>query len=533
MRAIGTVLLVASLWACEAKKPPETKVIPRPVTVIELRETDPTGSLLLTGSVISWKEQDVSFEVDGAVRFVVEQGTNLEGRWVEDRKVQIEGDKLALLDPRPYEIARANAAASVEVAKENLDTAVVQLEKVLPASLRAAEANKVRAHAEFKQFEELYAKDAASEAEFIRARADRDGRDANVAEAEANIDAQKAQIKSLEAQIRQAQENLRQADFDLERCTLYAPFAGEVSEVYIEAGGYARRGQRVAHLVMMQPIKVDLAVSDATAARLTRGDAVSLKVPGVQEMVYGQVYEKATTADPETRTFRVSILTRNERIRAPFGTDDPRAKLPRIIDTIPMMKLGHEGDLVEDRRSLRKDGKGYYVWADPAYKADKSIRDGTVLHLKKFYVTPGPRRRSLQGLYLMRELKDIGNLPPRTNVAVDPPDTDAEEQDVVIAKSRWLLRPGQLLPVLLSDDAPKPGIYLPMAAIQPVDEKSGIVFLAAGGTAKRVEVRLTSNVGSLFRIEGDGIVPGAQVIADYIHFLRDGEPVRVIKRRGS
>ena len=337
-------LPVCLLAACSEKEPPKPEVVPRPVSVIELRESDPVQSLLLTGSVRSWAEQDVAFEVEGVVRFSAEAGTNLEGRFLTaDGEVQVEGDPLAQLDSQAYEIARSTAVATVEVAKENLDTAHVELAKVLPASLKAAEANQVRAQAEHDQIDALYKKGAAPEVDLIRARADRDGRVANVEEALAAMDAKKAEIKSLEARVQQAEESLRQADYDLARCRLVAPFAGEVAEVYVEAGGYARRGQPVVHLVMMQPVLVDLAVSDETAARLSRGDGVRVRVRGLKEMAYARVYDKATSADPETRTFRVSIIVRNERVRAPFGADDPRAKPPHITDTLPMRRLEDSG----------------------------------------------------------------------------------------------------------------------------------------------------------------------------------------------
>ena len=51
---------------------------PRPVTVLELSEIDPIKPLQLTGSVKAWKEQDVAFEVDGRVAWIVEMGTQLD-----------------------------------------------------------------------------------------------------------------------------------------------------------------------------------------------------------------------------------------------------------------------------------------------------------------------------------------------------------------------------------------------------------------------------------------------------------------------
>ncbi|MHC4670091.1 MAG: efflux RND transporter periplasmic adaptor subunit, partial [Planctomycetota bacterium] len=402
MRAIA-VLVLTLFAACAPQEPPPPRVAPRPVTVFLLEETDPVQPLLLTGSVESWKQQDVAFEVEGVVRFVVEPGTNLEGRWIEDDEVQVEGDVLARMDTQAYEIARATAAAAVVVAKEKLHTAKVQLAKVLPANLKAAEASLLRAEEEYKREVQLFGREAVSKVDVIRKRADRDKHEANVEEAKAQMDAQRAEIKALEAEIQRASERLRQAEYDLSRCALYAPFTGEVSEVYVEAGGYAKRGEKVARLVMMAPIKVDLAVAPATAARLRRGDIVRLYVGGGSEPVPGSVYEKATTADPETRTFRISIITHNVRMRAPFGPEDPRAALPRIELTMPLTRSGEGFWFVEERRSLREDGRGHFVWADPVAGMG-SAPDGTVLHLRKFRGQLGARRRSLQGLYLMREL---------------------------------------------------------------------------------------------------------------------------------
>ena len=529
----GLVLLVLAvlLTACGPKETAPPQEAPRPVTVFVLTERDPVEPLLLTGSVESWKEQEVGFEVEGVVNFVVEPGINLEGRWTEGDEVRVKGDVLARMDTQAYEIARATAAASVAVAKEKLHTANVRLAKVLPANLKEAEANFIRADEEHKREEKLHEKKVVSLVDVIRKRADRDRHAARVEEAKAEIDAQTADIKALEAELQQAKERLREAEYNLDRCVLYAPFTGEVSDVFIEAGGYARRGENVARLVMMSPIKVDLAVSPANAARLRRGDSVRLHIAG-RKPVRGSVYEKATTADPETRTFRISVITENER-GLPFEADDARASLPQIDRTMPLLRSREAGFLfVEERRCLRKDDQGYFVWADPSVGVD-SVPDGTVLNLKKFRVEVGERRRSFQGLYLVREITSAGGLEEGTRIPFDVPKTDADEVKVVLAKPQWLLRPGQLVRVLLAGEAPAPGLYVPINAIKPVDDDRGIIFLEQDGQARRVEVRLLGRVRALFRVEGDGVVAGARVITDYIHFLQDGEKVRVTRTRGA
>ena len=210
--------------------------------------------------------------------------------------------------------------------------------------LKRAKAEHNRAHAEYVRKKNAWEKKAISEVDFIRGTADRDAREAEFEDTE----------------------------YDLERCTLYAPFSGEVSEVYVEAGGYVKRGEPVAHLVMMDPIKIDISVSFETAERLKIRDAVRIFLPGDEEPVYGSVYEKATVADPETRTFRVSIITRNIRTIGGLPPDSPLLKYPLITGYIYLSRarVGDEDSpfFVEENRALRKEGENYYVWAAPEQK---------------------------------------------------------------------------------------------------------------------------------------------------------------------
>ena len=142
---------------------------------------------------------------------------------------------------------------------------------------------------------------------------------------------------------------------------------------------------------------------------------------------------------------------------------------------------------------------------------------------------------NFQGLYLMRELSDIGELVPDTLIAMDVPDDFKDGDQVLTASKEWRLRPGQLIPVLLGAEPPKTGFYLPMNSIKPVNDKTGEIFVAVDGKAKKVKIKILSNVGELFRIEalnpGDEnlVISGARVITDHIHFLQHDEPIRVIK----
>jgi hypothetical protein len=89
------------------------------------------------------------------------------------------------------------------------------------------------------------------------------------------------------------------------------------------------------------------------------------------------------------------------------------------------------------------------------------------------------------------------------------------------------------VPVLLKNEAPRPGFYVPMNVIRPGRDGSGTLFLLENGKAKAVPVQLADQVGQLVRIEGPGLTAGAQVVTSHIHFLRDGEAIRVSGRKES
>lgn len=540
----GAVLAcLVTLLGC-AEEPPDPPPRPRPISVIELRETDPVESLQLTGSVKSWKEQDVSFEVSGRVAFVVDSTTQIEGRWVEDGTVVVPGGVLARLDPREYLIARDTAQAAVEVAEENVGLARVELLKVLPANVSAAKANRDRAEAEFVRIEQAREKDAVSELDLIRAQADRDQGLAGFVQAEAAIDAKKAEIKSLSASANQAREQLAQAQYDLDRCTLYAPLTGEVSEVFIEAGGYAQAGAPVAHLVMMDPIKVDLAVSAATAARIKWGDTVRVFPAGSETSALAWVHQKSTVADPETRTFLISMMCRNEWRYGGFAPGDPLLDLPRI-DRYTRLLPVRAGDPssamgVEATRALhQEEATGeWYVWASDEIERGRTLdRTNPVLTLRKVRVVPADERRNYQGLFVLQALEDPGDLTENSLIAHGVPKDFEDGGQVVLARKEWSMRAGQLVPVLLAESEPAPGFYLPMNLIKNIDQETGYLFVEQDGKARKVTVKMLNWAGDLVRIEpaesGQAglLVPGARVIVEHVHFLQDGEPVRVVETR--
>jgi multidrug resistance efflux pump len=538
LAALAAAALAALAAGCGPGEVEAPKPRPRPIAVVELKEIDPVGKLQITGTVQSWKENDVAFEVGGTVDFVVESATNLEGRWEQGGEVKVEGEVLARLDTRLFEIKRDSAKASVLVAEENLRLANVQLAEVLPAQVEGAKADMDRAEAEYRRVKAAYERDAMSEIDFIRARADRDGTIARHKESLAQIETQKANIESLKAQIREAEANLDQAQYDLDRCVLYAPFSGQVSTVYVEAGGYANASQPIAHLIMMDPIQVDVAVSQETAARIQVNDRVTLFLPGVEREFAARVHEKATVADERTRTFRVSLLARNGRRVGALRSDDPLLNLPRVraVSRLIPRDATDPGSrrFVEETHQLRTDAEGAFVWVAEGLSADRPIDpERPVIKVQKVRVVPGTERANYQGLYVLRRLDDVGALTLTSWICWDAPDGLKDGDEVLVGDTEWHLLPGQFVRVMFGTQPPDPGHYLPMSAIKKRKGGAASVFVAHEGKAREVPVRLGRSVGELYHVEpmddagAELLKDGAQVAARHVHFLVDGETVRV------
>lgn len=535
-----TLVLSCTLFlaGCADHAPPVPREAPRPIEVYTLSEVNPSGPLELTGSVASWKEQDVAFEVAGRVKFVQETGTPLEGRWAENSEVIVEGDLLAEVDDRPYRIAVAAAQASVSVAESNVAVATAQLEQILPADLRAARAERDYAEAEYERYRQAGETRAVANVDVLRAKASRDIAVAKVEQREAAAVSKEAEKQAMEAQLSQALEQLAEAQWELDRCRLFAPFSGEVSEVFVEAGGYVNAGEKVAHLVMMDPIQVDIAVSQETLRQLERYSTVRISVPGFDEPLSGRIYDLATVADTTTRTFRVSIIVRNQQEDPVRNAGGSSEDLPRFGRAMVPLRVGDQRKdgpfFVESRRSLHQDAEGWFVFAADLVKADDLDRDNPVITVRKVRVTPGEKQVNFQGIYVLRELVDAGELDAETLLPLDLPAEFPDGGKIVLADAGWVLRPGQVVSVLMEDRVIDSGLFVPMHAVLPEGPDVGHVFVARDGKAQKVRIRLGDRIGPLVRVQAADadqaslIGPGAQVVRQ-AHFLHEGESVRVVR----
>ena len=497
--------------------------IPRPVTYVTLKVTNPSQSSRLTGSVESWKREDIGFEVAGRILRVVEPGANIEGRtYDENGNLLTEGTEIAELDSERYEIAEKQAQAAADAARTDL-------EEVVPQMLIEAQAALALADKELARYTTLVSQQSATQQRLDVAETAQKAATAKVAQIEALRATKAALLNTSLAAVEQAEVNI--AD-----CTLYSPFTGQVARVHLIPGGYALPGQAVVTVQMMDPMKVNIAVSAATDARINQNDLVRVYSPDGEELE-GMVYLKDTYADPATRTFLITLLVRNRRLLAgvPDGRQDEKVATCRNFWKLEQPEVGSDGNYYAEVKAIQKDDKGHFVWKVENLTREQLYEDfDPVVTVKKVRVTPGEGRVPVLQVFTFRELTEIGDLDPVTDVIAG--DITGEVTDggtVVLVRQRWLGRPGDVVRVGLKGKETPAGFYVPEDAIQ--FDGTGYHVAVAQGVSDGMEqvafVAVTpgETVGSLRRIDGT-LEAGMKVIVEGAHYVTDGEKVRTIDK---
>ena len=221
------LILLCVILSTSCKKAPEQESTPAPlpVTVFELKESRPSSWNRLTASIASWKTENVGFEVAGRVQFVVEPETDVSGvLYGSNTKQNQKPALLARLDPTRYELAVESAKASVNAELRRRDATKVEIKSVIPAQLRAAEAERVLADVEMTRSKQLIASKAISKSEYDRYTALLAAKTAAKDQLTGTLEQRKADLASIEATVNRLQQDLAEANRDLKDTSLLSSY---------------------------------------------------------------------------------------------------------------------------------------------------------------------------------------------------------------------------------------------------------------------------------------------------------------------
>ncbi|MEQ8765715.1 MAG: efflux RND transporter periplasmic adaptor subunit [Planctomycetota bacterium] len=571
------LLLLGLITACSPGDTEKRQEAATPVTTRILETFTPGLASRITGVAEPYRQSEVGFEVTGRVEYVLDIGEEVRGTILDESGERVlgpdgapveAGDVLAVLDSTRYRQAQEAIELQLASQRLGLEAQQIELEQVVRPDLDSARAKQRAAQLEIESAErEVEAADSAfelaqstleryrqlltegviqqaqldeSQNTFNKAQATRsqartlvsakrsteESAAATVARSLGAIKLKEAQIEQTRARVAELTLSLRQATTNLEDCVLRAPFDGRITATHVSRGAIVAAGTPVVTLTLLDPIKISVSVSAENDRKLPVGSVVRILPPGLppdvtpEGHVIGTVRTKSEVADASTRTFRLDIMVRNIRRgpgqdSAPFPVD---GFLPVIEEHAfePGPLFVHPDCVAEDGTVLRLPGLN-------ARERAATLPQGTVMPERVPVVLGEDYFNVIQ--WPFRRLADPGSLRAFDLLIVSP--REEHERGVSMVRPEWVIRPGELIPVILELGAAPPGYYVPVHAIR---ERNGAtsVFLVEKGRAHEAAVAVHEPYRDLRRITGSELKDGAAIIEKGAHFVMDGQPVRVI-----
>lgn len=313
------------LVSCGGSKPAETSKAAGPastgavtITVAQAVTRSISASVQVTGSFIAMDTSDVAPETAGRV---VETPVNV-GDFVK------QGQILAKLESRDAQLRLDQAKAAEQQAEaalrqaqskiglgsgENFSASNVPEVLAAKAAYDSAQAQAKLAEADARRYDNLIKTGDVSQSAYDKARtaADTAQAQANSArqqyEATLNAARQNYQgVMTAQASLAGAHAQTEMAQKAMQDTLIHAPFDGYVSARPIAAGQYVALTSKIATVLRVTPIKLDLQVPESNAPQMRLGGAVDASVPGYPGRKFqGKVTAINPAVDPNSRTFSV------------------------------------------------------------------------------------------------------------------------------------------------------------------------------------------------------------------------------------
>lgn len=200
-----------------------------------------------------------------------------------------QGDVLALIDERNYELAVRRAEADLEQAGQTIGAGT---EGIAAAQARVTEAKTKLAYdiRDAERTFELERHGVAPKKDADRSRTRIERSRAEVERAEAELQQAKAELGDggvENPQIQAAITALEQARLDLDRATVRAPTDGVVLNVKIDEGYYAQAGQRLMTFVSTSDVWIEAFLRENSIGNIGPGDAVEVAL----DVAPGRIFE--------------------------------------------------------------------------------------------------------------------------------------------------------------------------------------------------------------------------------------------------
>jgi len=340
---------------------------PVPVTVVVAERADVPIVLDALGTVTSLRTVTVRPQVDGQLLRVPFR----EGQLVE------QGELLAEIDPRPFEVQLAQAQGQLARDRALLENAKVDLER----------------------YRMLVKQDAASAQQ---------------------LDTQAALVRQYEGALKTDQAQVEHARLQLGYTRITAPFAGLLGMRLVDAGNLIRAGDAtgIVTITQMRPIGVTFSVPEKDLAPILERyrDGRTMTVQALDRDLSAVLATgRLTTIDNQ-----IDTTTGTLRMKAEFANDDT-ALFPNQFVNVRVRVDVLEGAVVIPSAAVQRGAPGTYVYV---------VGDGGVVALRRVSLGPADGQRVVvrDGVAVGERVVVDGVDNLRDGARVDPIDKDAAER---------------------------------------------------------------------------------------------------------
>jgi membrane fusion protein, multidrug efflux system len=295
-----TLLLMTGCGNTEAKLPAKAEDPPQPISVslVAAQERTLPTTLDVTGTLMADAQTDIASEIEQrVVEISVERGQYVTA-----------GQVVARMDDQDAKNLLREAEATEAQIRERLGLVNGQaFDPLKTPEVQQARATMERAEADYKRFAQLIEDGAVSRSEHDLRRAD--------------CLATKAQYETTVNQMRQLYQSLlaqkvrvamgRKA---VEDTIIRAPFSGLIAEKAVSVGRYTKKGDRIATIVRVDPLRIELTIPEGAVAAVRKGQKVSFMVqsyPGRQ--FEGTIAYVGPAVRAESRALVVEAIVPNPK----------------------------------------------------------------------------------------------------------------------------------------------------------------------------------------------------------------------------
>ncbi len=250
----------------------------------------------VTGTLTAEEQADVAAETGGRVIATpVERGTAV-----------AQGAELIRLSPVETEASLKEAeanAAQIEARLALGNGGTYDVNKV--PEVANARANFDLANAEFARIEKLLSERVVSQSEYDQRKTQVE---ASRQQYESAKNAAEQQYQALQA----SRARVTLARKALADTTVRAPFSGLVAQRMVSTGDYVTRGMKVAQIVRIMPLRIELTVPEQFVASVTVGQPVSFSVDAFPDRMFeGKVRYVSPALRAEQRALTVEAVVPN------------------------------------------------------------------------------------------------------------------------------------------------------------------------------------------------------------------------------